>query len=153
VNVFSFPLLQSRETNPKSLKRKLFIYGGDFERGFTKYVASLTGQSNPKICFQSGNAAGYSVCWLKTQGITDSRPGKLTTVDGLGYIPGSNCPHYDAESERMPLYWSKIKTGEFKAGFACEDKAGIYFENGEVKQAFLLVKIALPILLPYQEVR
>jgi peptidase E len=62
----------------------------------------------------------------------------LTTVEGLGFIRGSHCPHYDAEGERKPLYWSKIKSGEFKSGFACDDKAGIYFENEEVKQVVAL---------------
>lgn len=219
-NAFTFPLLDSQQTNPKSIVRKVFIYGGDFDRGFTKYAASLTGKQNPKICFlptAAGDAPGYivrwfescadlpvrpfvqrsfissynqkesfedifmsmdailvgggntlnmiaiwkaqgmdialrkawehgivlgggsagSLCWFE-QGTTDSRPGKLTTVEGLGFIRGSHCPHYDAEGERKPLYWSKVKSGEFKSGFACDDKAGIYFENEEVKQVVAL---------------
>jgi hypothetical protein len=40
--------------------------------------------------------------------------------------------------ERKPLYWSKIKSGEYKPGFACDDRAGIYFENEEVKEVVSL---------------
>ena len=220
VPALSFPLQHIQATSPVSLVRKLFIYGGDFDRGFIKYVASLTGKENPRICFlptATGDAAGYvmrwfetcadlpirpfvqrsfissynqkasfeevftsmdailvgggntlnmmaiwkaqgmdlalrkawesgvvlgggsagSLCWFE-QGTTDSRPGELSTVEGLGLIKGSHCPHYDAESERRPLYWSKIKSGDYKAGFACDNRAGIYFENEEVKQAVSL---------------
>lgn len=83
-----------------------------------------------------GGSAG-SLCWFE-QGTTDSRPGELSTVDGLGFISGSHCPHYDAEASRRPLYHSKIKSGEFKPGYACDDRAGIYFENETVKQVVSL---------------
>lgn len=33
VNAFTFPLLDSQRTNPKSIVKKVFIYGGDFDRG------------------------------------------------------------------------------------------------------------------------
>ena len=83
-----------------------------------------------------GGSAG-SLCWFE-QGTTDSRPGELTTVEGLGLLRGSHCPHYHAESARKPLYWSKINSGEYKAGYACDDRAGIYFEDGNVKQVVSL---------------
>lgn len=85
-----------------------------------------------------GGSAGM-LCWFE-HGTTDSRPGKLSTVEGLGLISGSSCPHYHAESERKPLYWSKIKNGEYKSGYACDDRAGIYFENEQVKQVVSLDK-------------
>lgn len=220
VPALSIPLSQKQTENTESIVRKIFIYGGDFDSRFTRYVASLTGKNNPKICFlptAAGDAPGYIVRWFETcgslqirpfvqrsfissynqkesfedifssmdailvgggntlnmmaiwkvqgmdialrkawekgvvlgggsagslcwfeHGTTDSRPGKLTTVEGLGFIKGSHCPHYDGEGERKPLYWSKIKAGEYKPGFACEDKAGIYFENEEVKQVVSL---------------
>ena len=59
-------------------------------------------------------------------------------MEGLGFIKGSHSPHYDGESERKPLYWSKIKSGEYKSGYACDNKAGIYFENEEVKEVVSL---------------
>jgi len=214
--VLGLPLLQPGAASARSAVRKLFIYGGEFNRDFTKYVASLTGKPNPKICFlptATGDAAGYvmrwfetcadlpmrayvqrsfissyaqkdsfetvfagmdailvgggntlnmlaiwkaqgidlalrkawesgvvlgggsagSLCWFE-HGTTDSRPGELSKVDGLGWIRGSHCPHYDAEAQRKPLYWSKIKSGEYKPGYACDNNAGIYFENETLKQ-------------------
>ena len=75
--------------------------------------------------------------WL-APGTTDSRPGALSTVEGLGWMSGSHCPHYHAEPQRKPLYWSKIRSGEYKPGYACDDRAGIYFENEEVKRVVSL---------------
>lgn len=220
VPALSLPLLTEPPTDPTVVVRKLFVYGGEFDRGFIKYVATATGKKNPKICFlptATGDAPGYvvrwfencaglpilpyvqrsfissygqrdsfediftnmdailigggntlnmmaiwkaqgmdvalkkayekgvvlgggsagSLCWFE-QGTTDSRPGKLTTVEGLGLISSSHSPHYDGEGERRPLYQSKIKSGEYKPGYACDDKAGIYFENEEVKQVVSL---------------
>jgi len=200
--------------------RKLFVYGGDFERGFIQYAASLTGKPNPRICFlptATGDASGYvmrwfescadlpirpyvqrsfissynqldsfekvfagmdailvgggntlnmiaiwkaqgmdialrkawengvvlgggsagSLCWFD-HGTSDSRPGELSKVDGLGFISGSHCPHYDSEATRRPLYLSKIKSGEYKPGYACDNRAGIYFDNETVKQVISL---------------
>ncbi|WP_221392207.1 peptidase E [Dyadobacter sp. NIV53] len=84
----------------------------------------------------AGGSAG-SLCWFE-HGTTDSRPIELSKVDGLGFIKTSHCPHYHAEPQRKPLYWSKIKSKEYKAGYACDDKAGIYFEDNEVKKVVAL---------------
>src|SRR5918999_2983425 len=46
----------------------------------------------------AGISAGM-ICWFE-QGITDSVPGRLSPLAGLGFLPGSACPHYDAELER-----------------------------------------------------
>ena len=46
-----------------------------------------------------GGASAGSLCWFE-EGTTDSRPKELTIVQGLGFIKGSHCPHYDAEPGR-----------------------------------------------------
>jgi peptidase E len=84
----------------------------------------------------AGGSAG-SICWFE-QGTTDSRPKEITTVNGLGFLKGSHCPHYDSESSRRPRYHAYISSKEFKPGYACDDKAAIYFENGEVKKVISL---------------
>lgn len=83
-----------------------------------------------------GGSAG-SLCWFE-HGTTDSRPTELSRVDCLGFITTSHCPHYHAEPQRRPLYLSKIKSKEYKAGYACDDKAGIYFEDNTVKKVVAL---------------
>ncbi len=84
----------------------------------------------------SGGSAG-SLCWFQS-GTTDSRPIKLSKVDCLGWIKGSHCPHYDAEASRRPLYQELIKKGELPPGYACDNNAGIYFENEQFVKAIAL---------------
>ena len=80
-----------------------------------------------------GGASAGSLCWFE-EGTTDSRPKELTTVQGLGLLKGSHCPHYDREPGRRPLYHKLIGSGEMKPGYACDNDAGIYFEDNEVKR-------------------
>ena len=80
-----------------------------------------------------GGASAGSLCWFE-EGTTDSRPQELTTVECLGFIKGSHCPHYDAEPMRRPLYLKLIESGQMKPGYACDNDAGIYFEDNTVKR-------------------
>jgi dipeptidase E len=80
-----------------------------------------------------GGASAGSLCWFE-EGTTDSRPKALSIVKCLGFIKGSHSPHYDAEAGRRPLYHKLIGSGEMKPGYACDNDAGIYFEDNEVKR-------------------
>lgn len=84
----------------------------------------------------SGGSAG-SLCWFE-QGTTDSRPQKVTPINCLGFLEGSHCPHYDSEKTRRPLYHSYIQSGEFKAGYACDDRAAILFHDRKVDRCVSL---------------
>jgi dipeptidase E len=75
----------------------------------------------------TGGSAG-SLCWFKS-GTTDSRPIKLSKVECMGWINSSNCPHFDGEEFRRPLYHDLIKKGELLPGYACDNQAGVYFED------------------------
>jgi peptidase E len=79
-----------------------------------------------------GSSAG-SLCWFE-EGTTDSRPKELSTVKCLGLLSGSHSPHYDAEPGRRPLYQALIGSGQMKPGYACDNDAGIYFEDNVVKR-------------------
>jgi peptidase E len=78
-----------------------------------------------------GGASAGSLCWFE-EGTTDSRPKQLTIVKCLGFLKGSHCPHYDAEPDRRPLYQKLIASGEMQPGYACDNDAGIYFEDNKV---------------------
>ena len=80
-----------------------------------------------------GGASAGSLCWFE-EGTTDSRPKELTTVKCLGFLKGSHCPHYDKEPGRRPLYQKLIASGKMKPGYACDNDAGIYFEDNTVKR-------------------
>ncbi len=80
-----------------------------------------------------GGASAGSLCWFE-EGTTDSRPKALSIVQCLGFLPGSHSPHYDAEAGRRPLYQRLIGSGDMKPGYACDNDAGIYFEETAVKR-------------------
>jgi peptidase E len=80
-----------------------------------------------------GGASAGSLCWFE-EGTTDSRPKELTVVKCLGFLKGSHCPHYDREPARRPLYQKLIGSGEMKPGYACDNDAGIYFEDNDVRR-------------------
>ena len=80
-----------------------------------------------------GGASAGSLCWFE-EGTTDSRPKELSKVDCLGFLKGSHSPHYDAEPGRRPLYQQMIASGQMQPGYACDNDAGIYFEDNTVKR-------------------
>lgn len=80
----------------------------------------------------AGISAG-SICWFE-QGLSDSViPGDLAPLDCLGFLSGSNCPHFDGEAERRPVYHRLIKEGTLAAGYAADDGAALHFVDGGLK--------------------
>ncbi len=84
----------------------------------------------------AGGSAG-SLCWF-AEGTTDSRPGQLTTIHGLGLLPWSHSPHYHSEGPRRPMYMEKIQSGEYRPGYAIDDGAAVIFRNGKAVKAIAL---------------
>lgn len=80
-----------------------------------------------------GGASAGSLCWFE-EGTTDSRPKALSKVECLGFLRGSHSPHYDGEEQRRPTYHRLILSGELEPGYACDNDAGIYFEDNEVRR-------------------
>jgi len=78
----------------------------------------------------TGVSAG-SVCWFE-QGVTDSFGDELKPLDGLGFLSGSNCPHYDGEAKRRPAYHVLVKGG-MPGGLAADDGVGLHFINGHLQ--------------------
>ena len=72
-----------------------------------------------------GASAGM-ICWFEA-GVTDSFGLQLEGMrDGLGFLPGSACPHYDGESLRRPRYRELVDDG-FPPGLAADDGVGLHF--------------------------
>ena len=76
----------------------------------------------------SGVSAG-AICWFDG-GTTDSfGPDLRPYSDGLGFLKGSYCPHYDSEPGRRPLFTSLVAAGVLPPGIACDDGAGAHFAD------------------------
>ncbi len=79
-----------------------------------------------------GSSAG-SICWFEG-GVTDSVAGDLTPMNGLGFLRGSNCPHYDGEAKRRPAFHRLVGSGALPDGLACDDGAGLHFIGDSLHQ-------------------
>jgi len=78
--------------------------------------------------------AGWSagmICWFEA-GVTDSCGAQLEGMrDGLGFLTGSACPHYDGEERRRPVYTELVANG-FPAGIALDDGVAAHFDGTEL---------------------
>jgi peptidase E len=84
----------------------------------------------------AGVSAG-AICWFE-QALTDS-VWPLGIVPGLGWLPGSACPHYDGEKERRPAFVAMLAQHQIKPGIAIEDQVAVHYVNGAIKQVIATV--------------
>jgi peptidase E len=81
----------------------------------------------------AGVSAGMN-CWFEASTTDSFGPTVAPLRDGLGFLPGSACPHYDGEPQRRPLYRRLVEEG-FPPGYAVDDEAALHFAGGEVVEA------------------
>lgn len=80
-----------------------------------------------------GGVSAGANCWFEAC-VTDSFGPSLEPLhDGLGLLPGSFCPHYDAEELRRPVYRALVDGG-FPAGYAADDHAALHFVGTELRE-------------------
>lgn len=73
----------------------------------------------------AGLSAG-SICWYE-QGLSDSYGPEWSTVDGLGIVPGSHCPHYSNEPGRREAYQRMVATAKLQDGVAADDGVALRY--------------------------
>lgn len=82
--------------------------------------------------------AGWSagaICWFE-DGLTDSFGPNLGPLkDGLRFLSGTFCPHYDSESLRRPRYEELVGSGALADGFAVDDGVGLLFQGHNFSEA------------------
>jgi dipeptidase E len=81
-----------------------------------------------------GGASAGAICWFE-QGLTDSIAGPLTSLDCLGWLPGSCCPHYDSEPLRRPTYRRLVARGAIGDGVAADDGVALHYVDGKLVRA------------------
>jgi dipeptidase E len=79
----------------------------------------------------SGSSAG-GICWFE-HGVTDSFGPQLASMECLGFLAGSFCPHWDDEEQRKPVYHGLLKDG-FPGGYAAEAGVGLRFVDDELQE-------------------
>jgi dipeptidase E len=79
----------------------------------------------------SGVSAGM-ICWFRAA-VTDSFGDLAPLHDGLGFLDGSACPHYDGDPGRRPTYHQLVAAG-FPAGYAADDGAALHFVGAKLAE-------------------
>jgi peptidase E len=83
----------------------------------------------------SGLSAGAN-CWFDASTTDSYLIGKADALnDGVGFLPGSYCPHYSSEPERRPSYMRMVAEGVLPSGYACEDGTAVHFKGTELHTA------------------
>lgn len=80
----------------------------------------------------TGISAG-SICWFE-EGVSDFFPGELNRLQCLGFLKGSNCPHYDGEAGRRPAYHRLILGGKMSGGIAAEDGVALHYVGTKLER-------------------
>jgi len=79
----------------------------------------------------TGWSAGM-ICWFE-HGVTDSFGPELASMECLGFLPGSACPHYDGEERRRPVYTELVRAG-LPPGLAADDAVALHFVGTELHE-------------------
>ncbi len=76
----------------------------------------------------AGISAGGN-CWFE-QATTDSVPGQINVLNGLGFLPGSFTPHYDGEAARRPALHRLLQEKKILPGVAADNSAAVHYVDG-----------------------
>ena len=81
----------------------------------------------------AGPSAG-AVCWFEG-GTTDSFGPEIGALrDGLRFLRGSFCPHFDSESLRRPRFHEFVGAGKLPDGYAADDGVGLLFSGNQLAE-------------------
>ena len=80
----------------------------------------------------AGLSAG-SICWFE-EGLTDPLNGPLYKINGLGFLRGSHCPHYDGEEKRRASYHRLLTRKVISAGYAVDDGAALHYIDEKISK-------------------
>lgn len=125
------------EWQEKLLQQDIIYVGGGNTRSMLALwrewgVDTVLREAYDRGIVLAGLSAGM-ICWFE-QGVTDS-VWPLGIVPGLGFLPGSGCPHLDTEPERLPFYQRSTATGMIQPGYGLYDDTGVHFIDGKLHKA------------------
>jgi peptidase E len=135
LSLFSLP---TADLEGYLLDQDVIYVGG----GNTRSLLALWREWGLDVILRRAHAAGVVLagvsaganCWFE-QCLTDSLPGALRVLPGLGLLPGSFTPHYDGEAARRPALYRLLQAGTILPGYAADDSAGLHFVDGELLRA------------------
>lgn len=116
----------------------VYVNGGNTANALALWRVHGVDRALREVWERGGVLCGWSaggICWFE-DGVTDSFGPRLRGLgDGLGFLAGSFCPHYDGEPERRPTYTRLVAEGGLPPGYAADDDAALLFEGPELREA------------------
>jgi dipeptidase E len=88
-------------------------------------VPDLLGRAWRSGTVLAGVSAG-AICWFD-RCVTDSWAASLAPLDGLGWLAGTCCPHYDSELDRRPTLHALVSAGRVPSALALDDGVAAHF--------------------------
>jgi peptidase E len=133
------PLFQRRDADLRSRllgQDMILVWGGNTANMLaiwrTHGLDVILGEAWQAGIVLAGMSAG-AICWFEAS-VTDSfGPALAPLNDGLRFLAGSCCPHYDTEPRRRPTYRRLIESG-LPAGYAVDDAAALVFRGTELEE-------------------
>jgi peptidase E len=115
----------------------VYVNGGNTANALAIWRVHGVDRALREVWERGGVLGGWSaggICWFD-DGLTDSFGPQLRQLgDGLGFLAGSFCPHYDGEPERRPTYTRLVREGVLAPGYAADDDAALHFEAAELRE-------------------
>jgi len=73
----------------------------------------------------AGLSAG-AICWFQ-EALSDAWADRLAVIAGLGFLPGSCCPHFGNEPDRRATYHRLLRAGAISPGIGIDDDCAVHF--------------------------
>jgi dipeptidase E len=115
-----------------------YVAGGNTANALAIWRVHGVDRALREVWERGGVLGGWSaggICWFE-DGLTDSFGPQLRPLrDGLGFLTGSFCPHFDGEPLRRPVFLQAVREGTLPPGHAADDDAALLFEGTELREA------------------
>lgn len=116
----------------------VYVNGGNTANALAIWRVQGVDEALREVWRNGGVLGGWSaggICWFE-DALTDSFGPQLRPLgDGLGFLAGSFCPHFDVEPQRRPLFLDLVGQGVLPPGVAVDDDAALVYEGTELREA------------------
>ena len=115
----------------------VYVSGGNTANALAIWRVHGVDRALREVWQRDGVLGGWSaggICWFE-DAMTDSFGPQLRPLgDGLGFLMGSFCPHFDGEPLRRPTYLQAVHDGTLPPGLAADDDAALLFEGTQLRE-------------------